>query len=97
MTSHSRTKPEKIYTMGDKTFTVGDILEKYKELHGTEIHRATIHTRMSKGFTYDELLQKKSENTARAVINQRMGTKIQLEEERNERNNFFKTFNKALR
>ena len=97
MTSHSRTKPEKIYTMGDKTFTVSDILEKYKELHGTEIHRATIHTRMSKGFTYDELLQKKSNTTAKSVLYERMGTKIQLEKERNERNNFFKSFNKALR
>jgi len=92
-----RTKPEKVYKMGGKTFTVTDILNKYKELHGTELHRATVHTRMSKGFTYDELLQKKSQNTSRAVIVQRMGTKIQLEEERNERNNFFKTFNKALR
>jgi hypothetical protein len=91
-----RTKPEKVYKMGGKTFTVTDILDKYKELHGTEIHRATIHTRMSKGFTYEELLQKKSQNTSRAVINQRMGTKVQLESERTERNDFFRLFNKGF-
>ena len=91
-----RTKPEKVYKMGGKTFTVTDILDKYKELHGTELHRATVHTRMSKGFTYDELLQKKSQNTARAVINERMGTKVQLESERNERTDFFRLFNKGF-
>lgn len=91
-----RTKPEKVYKMGGKTFTVTDILDKYKELHGTELHRATVHTRMSKGFTYDELLQKKSQNTARAVINERMGTKVQLESERTKRNEFFRLFNKGF-
>jgi len=91
-----RTKPEKVYKMGGKTFTVTDILNKYKELHGTELHRATVHTRMSKGFTYDELLQKKSQNTSRAVLSQRMGTKVQLESERTERNDFFRLFNKGF-
>ena len=82
--------------MGGKTFTVSEIVEKYKKLHGTEIHKATIHTRMSKGFTYDELLQKKSQNTSRAVLSQRMGTKVQLESERTERNDFFRLFNKGF-
>ena len=91
-----KTKPEKIYTMGGKTFTVSEIVEKYKKLHGTEIHKATIHTRMSKGFTYDELLQKKSDTTSKSVLYERMGTKMQLEKERNERNEFFKIFNKAF-
>ena len=96
MTSLSRTKPGKKYTVGGHTVTCADVIDKFYELHGTTITQASAWRRIHSGCTYEQLFIKNWRNTNLIETKERMGTKIQLEKERSERNNFFKSFNKAF-
>ena len=96
MTSHSRTKPEKAYTVGDQEITCSEMIEIYENLYGKSISRASAWRRINSGCTYQELFKKSWQNTKLIETKERMGTKIQLETERSERNNWFKAFNKGF-
>jgi len=96
MTSLSSTKPEKAYQVGEHKITCSQMIDIYESLHGRSISRASAWRRINSGCTYEDLFKKSWQNTNLIETKERMGTKIQLEQERRERNNFFKTFNKAF-
>jgi len=96
MTSLSRTKPEKAYDVGGRKITCSEMIEIYEGLYGKSISRASAWRRIHSGCTYQELFKKSWQNTNLIEKKERMGTKIQLEKERSERNNFFKMFNKGF-
>jgi len=99
MTSRSsmQTKPEKIYSIGGKKFTVSDVCDKYRELHGSEIKRTAVHNRLGKGWTFDELVQKKHTGYIRNTGIYTTNHAKSLAEEKDERNDFLKIFNKGFR
>ena len=82
-------KPEIVFELDGHTFTVSEILEKYRRIHGSDIARSTIHARIKKGCDYEQLFRKL--HTGRAEVrNIRNLTEI------DEHKTFFKIFNKAL-
>ena len=94
------TKPEKIYTINGRSFTVTEVCEEYRRLHGKEIRKTTIHNRLRRGYDFDELVQesKQQHNTQsdEAIIRANSRYKDMLKREKDERLNFFKLLNKAL-
>ena len=96
MTYLSKTKPEKEYQVGGQSVTCSYVIQKFEEIHGVTISQASVWRRIHSGCTYDQLFMKNWRNTNLIETKERMGTKIQLEKERSERNNFFKSFNKAF-
>jgi len=97
MTYLSRTKPEKQYQVGGHTVTCSQVIDKYEQLHGKTMSQASAWRRIHSGCTYDELFHKTWQGRTPIEKKPQMGSKIQLEKERNERTDFFKIFNLGFR
>lgn len=96
MTSLSSTKPEKAYQVGEHKITCSQMIDIYESLHGRSISRESAWRRINSGCTYEDLFKKSWQNTTLIETKERIGTKLQLEKERKERNDFFKIFNKGF-